>query len=310
MLSPGIPAAHPLRVQARRFARQLVRHFIDDNVLNAGAMMAYYAVLALFPMLLFAVGLAMFVLSPTMIEQGVHMASAAVPPAVRDPLVGRITAFVQQPHGTFAFIGALLAIWGARGGLTSLMQALDVVFHKQETRSWLHRQLIAILFAVGGAVVAVLALALLIVGPIVGHWVARHTDVGFDVTLALSIGCWVCAGLLMMVVWALLYKFLPDTDAPLRLFTPGAAIGVTLWLAASIGFGVYIGRFNHYEAAYGALGGAIIFLTWLWLSNIALIVGAEIDAVLAELRGHDRPAAAPRTAHSAQSHGGEIPARA
>jgi membrane protein len=166
------------------------------------------------------------------------------------------------------------------------------------------------LFALAGSVVAVLVLALLVAGPIVGHWVTARVDLGADVALALSVACWVFAGVLVMVFWALLFRFLPDTDEPLRLFTPGAAIGVTLWLAASVGFGVYIGYFNHYEATYGALGGAIIFLTWLWLSNIALFVGAEIDAVLAELRGHDRPAAAPRTAHSAQSHGGEIPARA
>lgn len=297
-------------MQVRRFTRLFVQHFIDDNVLNAGAMMAYYAVLALFPMLLFVVALAMFVLPAALIEQGVHMASAAVPPAVRDPLVSRITTFVDEPHGTFAFVGALLAIWGARGGLTSLMQALNVVFRKHETRSWLHRQLIAILFALAGAVIAVLVLSLLIAGPIAAHWLAVHTDLDANVSLAFSVVCWACAGLVVMVIWALLYKFLPATDAPFRVFTPGAAIGVTLWLAASVGFGVYIGRFNHYEATYGTLGGAIIFLTWLWLSNIALLVGAVIDAVLAELRVQNRPAAAPRAHHGASSPTGEIPAHA
>jgi membrane protein len=296
-------------VQVRRFTRLFVRHFIDDNVLNAGAMMAYYAVLALVPMLLFAVALAMFVLPPSMIEQGVRMASGAVPPAVRDPLVARITSFVDQPHGTFAFVGALLSLWGARGGLTSLMQALDVVFRRQETRSWLHRQLIAILFAVGGTVVAVLVLALLVAGPLVGHWLAASADIG-DLGIAVTVVCWACAGLAVMMIWALLYRFLPDTDAPLRIFTPGAAIGVTLWLAASVGFGVYLGHFNHYEATYGALGGAIIFLTWLWLSNIALFVGAEIDAVLAELRVQNRPAAVLRPDRGPSSPTGEIPAHA
>jgi membrane protein len=86
------------------------------------------------------------------------------------------------------------------------------------------------------------------------------------------------------VVWAVLYKFLPDTNAPFRVFTPGAVIGVLLWLGISFGFGIYLGHFNNYTTTYGALGGGIIFLTWLWLSSIALLFGAEINDVLAHLR--------------------------
>src|SRR5678815_1511554 len=94
-----------------------------------------------------------------------------------------------------------------------------------------------------------------------------------------------------MVVWAVLYKFLPDTDAPFRIFTPGAIVGVLLWLAISYAFGVYLDHFNSYETTYGALGGGIIFLTWLWLSNIALLFGAEVNDVLADLRRKRSPAA-------------------
>ena|SRR5690242_6624512 len=95
-----------------------------------------------------------------------------------------------------------------------------------------------------------------------------------------------------MLVWAICYKFLPNTDAPFRIFTPGAFIGVLLWLGISALFGLYLGHFNSYEATYGALGGAIIFLTWLWLSNITLLVGAEINDVLADIRAPEDPAAA------------------
>ena len=87
-----------------------------------------------------------------------------------------------------------------------------------------------------------------------------------------------------MFVWAIVYKFLPNTDAPFRVFTPGAFVGVLLWLGISALFGLYLSHFNSYEATYGALGGAIIFLTWLWLSNIAMLVGAEINDVLADIK--------------------------
>jgi len=85
---------------------------------------------------------------------------------------------------------------------------------------------------------------------------------------------------------------LPNTDAPFRVFTPGAIAGVALWLGLSYAFSLYLGHFNSYEATYGALGSAIIFLTWLWLSNIALLFGAEINDILADLRAHKSEAAA------------------
>ncbi len=94
-----------------------------------------------------------------------------------------------------------------------------------------------------------------------------------------------------MIVWAVLYKFLPNTNAPFRIFTPGAVVGVLLWLGISAGFGLYLDHFNSYEATYGALGGGIIFLTWLWLSNIALLFGAEVNDVLADFRRHTSAAA-------------------
>jgi membrane protein len=110
------------------------------------------------------------------------------------------------------------------------------------------------------------------------------------------------------LVWAVLYKFLPNTDAPFRIFTPGAIVGVILWLGVSAVFGLYLSHFNSYEATYGTLGGAIIFLTWLWLSNMALLFGAELNDVLADFRKHESAAAAQLAdvnespAHSDEAH--------
>jgi membrane protein len=134
----------------------------------------------------------------------------------------------------------------------------------------------------------VVALALLVVGPMAGDWLGNRLGFGATFGLVWAIARWIGAGLLVMVVWAALYKFLPDTDAPFRVFTPGTVIGVVLWLIASYGFGLYLGHFNNYETTYGTLGGAIIFLTWLWMSNLALFVGAEVDHVLSELRGREK----------------------
>src|SRR5262245_56613596 len=87
-----------------------------------------------------------------------------------------------------------------------------------------------------------------------------------------------------MVVWAIAYHFLPDTKRPFRLFTVGSFVRIAMWIVVRLGFNCYLTRFGSYETTYGTLGGAIVFLTWLCLSNIALLVGAEVDDVLSTMR--------------------------
>ena len=275
-----------------RFVKQLFRASFDDNIDDVGAMMAYYAVLALFPMIVFVVTIALLVLDPAVVHQGVRMATQAMPETVRLVISKQVTSLIESAGAGFAIGSALLALWGASRGAASLGAALNSIYGKQETRGFVRRQLTAIALTFGVALMVVLALGLLVVGPAVGHYIADRFGLGDAFDLAWSIGRWVGAGILVMVVWALLYKFLPNTDAPFRIFTPGAFAGVLLWLGISYVFGLYLGHFNSYETTYGALGGAIIFLTWLWLSNVALLFGAEVNDVLADVRRHRSPAAA------------------
>jgi len=279
----------------RTFAQFLKRLFgeaLDDNITDVGAMMAYYAVLALFPMLVFVITLAMLVLDHDTILQGVAMATQTMPHTTRELIASRVMAFVNTADAGFAIGGAAFALWGASRGTAALGGALNTMFNKKETRSWIRRQLIAIAVTMGVAVMMILALGLLVVGPVAGHWVADRFGLGDVFDVVWGIGRWLGAGVLVMTVWALLYKFLPNTRAPFRIFTPGAVVGVILWLGISALFGVYIGHFDSYETTYGALGGGIIFLTWLWLSNIALLFGAEVNDVLADFRKGRSAAAA------------------
>jgi membrane protein len=271
-------------MQVKRFAKQFAHEFMDDNVQDVGAMMAYYAVIALFPMLIFVLSLALVVIPDNTVREGLAMATATLPPSVRDVLSARVDALLDASGAGFAILGAALALWGASRGAVAMMTALNTTFGKKETRSWLRRQITAIVVTVAVAVLAVLALGLLLIGPTIGHWAADRFGLGNAFDVAWGIARWVGAGVLIMIVWAVCYKFLPDTDAPFRIFTPGAALGVLLWLGISALFGLYLAHFNSYEATYGTLGGAIIFLTWLWLSNVALLVGAEINDVIADIK--------------------------
>lgn len=276
----------------KRFFKQLGKELMDDNVTDVGAMMAYYAVLALFPMLVFVLSLALLVLDPETIREGMGMAMDAVPGSVRDLIVARVDALIDASGAGFAIVGAALALWGASRGAMALGTALNTIFGKKETRGYIRRTLLSIGVTLGVAVLIVVALGMLVAGPYVGHLIADRLGLGGVFDTLWGIGRWLGAGVLVMFVWAVLYKFLPNTDAPFRIFTPGAFVGVLGWLGISALFGLYLGHFNSYEATYGTLGGAIIFLTWLWLSNIAMLFGAEVNDVLADLRADESAAAA------------------
>ena len=271
-------------MQVKAFLRQLGNELVDDGVTDVGAMMAYYAVLALFPMLVFILSLSMLVLDGDTVRQGVDFVLSASPPSVRELIVQRVNDLIAASEAEFAIVGAGLALWGASRGAVGLMTALNTIFDKKETRGFFKRQAIAIGVTVGVAVLVIVALGLMFIGPYAGHWVADRFGLGAAFDVAWGVGRWVGAGLLVMLVWAILYKTLANTDAPFRVFTPGAFAGVILWLGVSALFSLYLGHFNSYEATYGTLGGAIIFLTWLWLSNIAILFGAEFNDVLADFR--------------------------
>ena len=275
-----------------RFVKQLAHSVLDDNITDVGAMMAYYAVLALFPMIVFVVTIALLVLEPSTVHQGVLMVTEAMPESSRVFISNQVSTLIDTAGAGFAIGGALFALWGASRGATAMSGALNAIYNKKETRGFLRRQLTAIAVTLGVALLMVVALSLLVLGPIAGHYLADRFGLGNAFDAAWSIGRWVGAGLLVMFVWAIIYKFLPDTDAPFRVFTPGAFVAVLLWLGISALFGLYLQHFNSYEATYGTLGGAIVFLTWLWLSNVALLFGAELNDVLADFRKHDSAAAA------------------
>jgi membrane protein len=284
---------HPRgRAKPVRFVRQLVGEARSDNLTDIGAMMAYYAVLSLFPMVLFVISLAMLVLDASTVQQGVAMATETMPASTRELIAKQVASFMAASNAGFAIGGAALALWGASRGALSLGTALNSIFNKQESRSWVRRNLTAIGVTFGVALLIVVALGLLVVGPTLGHYASDRFGLGNAFDVAWGVGRWVGAGLLVMVVWAIVYRFLPDTHAPFRVFTPGAFVGVLAWVGISLLFGLYLDHWNSYDKTYGALGTGIIFLTWLWLSNMALLFGAEINDVLADFRKHASPAAA------------------
>src|SRR3569623_1679529 len=185
-----------------RFVKSFATHFVDDNVMEAGAMMAYYAGTALFPMVIFVLSLALLIIPADTVRQGLAMATETMPPSVRDTIADRVQQLISTSGAGFAVVGVGIALWSASRGAVSLMGALNTVYNKKETRSWIRRQVIAISVALAVALLAGVALALLVAGPYLGAWLQERYDLGSQFDTAWNIGRWVGAGLLVMFVWA------------------------------------------------------------------------------------------------------------
>src|SRR3569623_2460080 len=127
-----------------RFVKSFATHIVDDNVMDAGAMMAYYAVMALFPMVIFVLSLALLIIPADTVRQGLAMATATMPPSVRATIADRVQQLISTSGAGFAVLGVGIALWSASRGAVSLMTALNTVYNKKETRSRIRRLLTAI----------------------------------------------------------------------------------------------------------------------------------------------------------------------
>jgi len=259
----------------KEFFLGLKREWEMDNVGDVAAALTFSSVLALFPFLLFVVAVASLILDPAQVESLTAELYRVAPRAVADILGERLHALGSGGSPGLLTLGGVGAVWAASGGVVALMRALNAAYDVEETRSWWKVRVLAVLTTLAGAVLSILAAAIAIATPAIANAVGAGWLTSLVVLLRIPV-----AALLMALVLALLYYVLPSAKQRFRLITPGAVVAVLIWLAASIGFSHYVANFGSYEVTYGALGGVIVLLLWMWISSQAILLGAEINALL------------------------------
>ena len=260
-----------------------LKSFYDDQMTHHAAALTYYALMSLFPAVLLSLSLLGLIGQyPETYDAIVDYLRDVAPPSVVDPL-DRSLRDALQSKGTAATtlaVAVAVALYGTTGALEATRRALNVVFELEgRGRGFLRRKTIDVLFT---AALMTLALASLVM-VFVGGRLARDLlgFVGFGDTAADVWGIlrWPGAVALAMLVFALIYYVTPDIkQRGFHWLTPGAGVGVLLWLAASLGFSVYVSNVADLGAFYGTFTGAILLVVWLWLSNVALLFGAELNA--------------------------------
>ncbi|MFE9912022.1 YihY/virulence factor BrkB family protein [Streptomyces clavifer] len=282
--------------------KRTLREFKEDNLTDLAAALTYYGVLAIFPALLALVSI-LGLLSPSAIDSLIKNLSSIAPGSVRDIL----TTMLEQVKGgqgqavLALIVGVVLALWSASAYVAAFMRASNTVYDIGEGRPvW---KTLPVRFGITVAVVILLALTA--IGVAFTGTLAKKAGsilgLGDTAVTVWNIAKWPVMLVLVVVMVILLYWAAPNVKRPMRRVVPGGVVAVVLWLIASALFALYVANFSNYNKTYGTFATPIVALIWLWLTNIAILLGLEFNAELergrAIGRGHppeDEPYAEPR----------------
>jgi membrane protein len=249
-----------------------------DDLLNLAAQQAYYFFFALFPALLTLISIASFFPIENLIGQVVDQLGRVAPPEALKIITDQIAEISKSGHGgvlTFAF---LLTIWSSSGAMVSIISTLNAAYDITEQRPLWKVRLIAMALTIGMALFILVSIALVLVGPTLAEHLANTLRMGPAFKWTWWVLQWPVVLLLVATGIGLVYYFAPDAEQDWVWITPGSVVATVLWLAVSLGLKLYISYFGNYNETYGTLAGFIVLLTWFYLSGLAILIGAELNA--------------------------------
>jgi membrane protein len=265
------------------FFKRLYAKAMDDDVLGNAAQVAFYFTFALFPLLLFLMSLLGLILSnKENLQNELFVILGQVMPASASDLVQKtLTDVTSSASGGKLSIGILITLWSAAAGVDNMRGTLNGVYDLKETRSFIRTKLTSLILTVCIGALILMALAFIVYG---SEFLGSVLPIGS--LYVLEILEWIVVLILVLLAFALLYNFAPNHDPmQYKWLTPGAIVGVLLWVAVSGAFKLYLHYFDSYAATYGSLGAMIILLFWLYLTALVILMGGAINAVLDEKTG-------------------------
>jgi membrane protein len=279
---PESPAKLPKRSWFK-VIRGAAKEFSDDNLSDTAAALTYYAIQSIFPAALVLVSLLGF-LSDDTIQKLLDNLGEVIPGSAQNSIQD-VLKNANQPSAGLAFaLGLVLAIWSASGYVAAFMRASNTVYDVPEGRPIWKTLPTRVFTTVVGLVMIILAAIIVVFTGPVAEQAGEFLGLGSAAVTAWGIVKWPVLLLIMMLMVAILYWAAPNAKQGFKWVSPGGVIGIVIWLAASGLFAFYVANFGNYNKTYGTFAGIIIFLIWIWISNIAILLGAEINAELARAR--------------------------
>jgi membrane protein len=252
-----------------------------DDVFGRSAELSYYFFLAIFPGLFFLVSIfGIIAHGNPRLQQELMSYMGRVMPGEASGLVSQtLQQIVQSSNGTKLWLGLAGALWSASAGMSSIMDVLNITYGVKEGRPFWKKRLISIGLTIVVVALIIAALVLILYGPTIANMIFGRVGLGDVIAWIWKIVQWPVSVFFVIVAYAVIYYKGPDVKQPTwHWVSPGAAVGVFLWLVASFGFKVYLSFSNSYSKTYGALGGVIILLLWFYITGLAILTGSIINS--------------------------------
>ena len=261
----------------KRLLKRTVTEAVADDVPNLAAQQAYYFFFALFPALLALLSIASFFPIHNLVDGMVTMLGRIAPPDVIRIVteqIGKISNTNASGLLTFAFV---FTLWSTSNAVVSMTSTLNAAYDITESRPWWKVRLIAIALTLGLAFFILVSMTLVIAGPTLAERIAETMRLGPVFEWGWKLLQWPLIFAMVSAGIALVYYFAPDAEQDLVWITPGSILATGLWILISLGFKLYLARFGNYEA-YGAIGAVMVLMLWFYLSGLAILIGAELNA--------------------------------
>lgn len=286
----GRLAAAPSEIPLRGWKDILLRvydNISEHRVLALAAGMTYYSLLAIFPALAALVAIYGLFSDPSSIAKHLDQVSGFLPGGALDVAREQLTRVASRGNQTLGLtfaIGLAISLWSANTAMKSLFDTLNIVYGEKEKRGFVKLNAASLAFTLAGIAFVLVALGAVVVLPVVLNFVGLSEAAD----LLVRIVRWPTMFVVVALALALIYRFGPSREAPRwRWITWGSAVATVLWLGASALFSWYAANFGKFNETYGSLGAAIGFMTWLWISAIVTLIGAELDAEMEHQTAHD-----------------------
>jgi membrane protein len=269
-------------------ARRTWREVVDDDVLGLAAQLSYYFFLALFPAILFLLALASFFSLSSITDDVGRYLGPFVSPQVLELIQEQMRRLANNENGGLLTFGVIGAVWSSSAALVSIVGALNRAYDIDEGRPWWKVRLVAIGLTLGVAAFVLVALSLVLVGPALAGKLGEITGLGGPFEWTWLVLQWPLVFALIAVGIGLIYYFAPDVDQDWVWITPGAVAATIFWLFVSLLLKIYVANFTDYEGSYGSVGGVIVVLLWFYVSGIAILAGAELNAEIEHASPHGK----------------------
>jgi membrane protein len=274
--------AHARKGSLVQTLKRTLTEFKEDELTDRAAALTYYAVLSIFPALIALVSIVGLVADPATLTRTLTDAVSSIGPASAvDTFKGPIESITSSrgTAGILLIVGIATALWTASGYVGGFMRAANVIYEVEEGRSFIKLRPLQMLVTLLLILMLALVLAAVVLTGPLADAIGSAVGLGSTAVTVWDIAKWpVLLGVVIAMI-ALLYFASPNAKlGGFKSILPGAALAVVIWLLASAAFAFYVANFGSYNKTYGALGGVVIFLVWMWLTNVAILLGAELNA--------------------------------